>query len=235
MRQIIFDVETTGLETRDGHRIIEIGAVELINRRFTGKNYHQFINPDRVIDKEALQVHGITNEFLLDKPRFRDIAHDLMTYLKGAEIIAHNARFDVGFLNYELMLCSSPFRKVELHCQVLDTLALAKQLHPGQRNTLDALCKRYSVDNTNRTFHGALLDAELLADVYLFMTGGQATLFGDGMLEDKKRETVLSTERDATGTGALKVIYADTAELARHQTKIQQIIKMARVDLDLWG
>lgn len=231
MRQIVFDTETTGLETRDGHRIIEIGAVELIDRRLTGNTFHEYINPDRVIDKGAIDVHGITNEFLTDKPRFSEIVEDLMKYFEGAELIAHNAAFDDGFMNYELMLCSSPWRKLELHCQILDTLVLAKQLHPGQRNSLDALCRRYSVDNSGRDFHGALLDAELLADVYVFMTGGQTQLFGEGSSDSSSAQD--STEEAALVLGAsgLKVLYATGDELKDHQVKLDAIVKESGVSL----
>lgn len=232
MRQIVFDTETTGLDTRDGHRIIEIGAVELIDRRLTGRTFHQYINPDRVIDKGAIAVHGITNESLKDKPRFGEIVDDLMKYFEGAELIAHNAAFDVGFLNYELMLCSSSWRKLELHCQILDTLSIAKQLHPGQRNSLDALCRRYSVDNSGRKFHGALLDAELLADVYVFMTGGQAQLFNESASDDKSSQEKNAQLDRILGVSELKVLYADQGEIEKHEAKIEAIKKAS--GLALW-
>ena len=182
MRQIVLDTETTGLEPTAGHRIIEIGCVELVNRRFTGNTYHQYIKPDREIDAAAIEIHGITNEFLADKPVFADVAKDFLEFVRGAELIIHNAAFDVGFLNHELANNASESEgsaRVDRLCTVIDSLALARSMHPGQKNDLDSLCRRYSVDNTQRTFHGALLDAEILADVYLAMTGGQTALFED--------------------------------------------------------
>ena len=175
MRQIILDTETTGLDPNQGHRVIEIAAVEMINRRLTGVNLHRYVQPDREIDPGAMQVHGISNEFLLDKPRFADIAAEFMEFVQGAELIIHNAPFDVGFLNMELKLAEQP-PLAGLVAGVTDTLAMAKALHPGQRNNLDALCKRYGVDNSARTLHGALVDCELLAAVYLALTRGQESL-----------------------------------------------------------
>jgi len=176
MRQIILDTETTGLEPSEGHRIIEIGCVELINRKFTGATYHQYLQPDREIDDGAIEVHGITNEMLADKPRFADIAEEFVTFIRGAELVIHNAPFDVGFLNHELKLLNNGHARIDEMCGVVDTLVMARQLHPGQKNNLDALCKRYSIDNSHRELHGALLDAEILAELYLTMTGGQTTL-----------------------------------------------------------
>jgi DNA polymerase-3 subunit epsilon len=173
MRQIVLDTETTGLDPQAGHRIIEIGCVELVDRRLTGHNFHHFIQPDREVDAGAADVHGITTEFLADKPRFAEIAEALVSYLEGAELIIHNAAFDVGFLDLELSQWSPDGPRIEDLCEVTDTLSLARRLHPGQRNSLDALCKRYAIDNRHRDLHGALLDAEILADVYLAMTGGQ--------------------------------------------------------------
>jgi len=175
MRQIVLDTETTGLEPRDGHRIIEIGAVELIDRRLTGRHFHQYLNPERDIEDGALEVHGISREFLQDKPVFADVAQEFLDFIEGAELLIHNAPFDIGFLDMELGLIDNPVR-IENHARVLDTLELARDLHPGQRNSLDALCKRYEVDNSSRNLHGALLDSEILADVYLAMTGGQSDL-----------------------------------------------------------
>ena len=175
MRQIVLDTETTGLEPQNGHRIIEIGAVELIDRRLSGQHFHQYLNPERDIEDGALEVHGITLEFLQDKPLFVDIAQEFLDFIEGAELLIHNAPFDLGFLDMELGLINNPIR-IEDHARVLDTLELARDLHPGQRNSLDALCKRYEVDNSSRNLHGALLDAEILADVYLAMTGGQSDL-----------------------------------------------------------
>lgn len=175
-RQIVLDTETTGLEHRQGHRIIEIGCVELINRKLTGNNYHIYLNPEREIDQGAIEVHGITNEFLADKPLFADIADSMMEYLSGAELVIHNAAFDVGFLDAELEKLPQPMSKIDDVCAVHDTLLQARKMFPGQRNDLDSLCKRYEINNSHRELHGALLDAEILADVYLMMTGGQTML-----------------------------------------------------------
>ncbi|MDH4133464.1 MAG: DNA polymerase III subunit epsilon, partial [Gammaproteobacteria bacterium] len=178
-RQIILDTETTGLEPSLGHRIIEIGAVEMINRRLTGNRFHQYLNPEREIDQGAIEVHGITNEMLADKPGFSSVADDFLEFVEGAELVIHNAPFDTGFINHELALLGRTARAttIESLCTVLDTLKLARRLRPGQKNDLDSLCRHYSIDNSKRTLHGALLDAEILADVYLAMTGGQVTLF----------------------------------------------------------
>lgn len=229
MRQIVLDTETTGLEYRDGHRIIEIGCVELVNRRLTGNNYHVYLQPDREIDAGAIEVHGITNEFLADKPRFRDIADDFIAYIRGAELIIHNAPFDVGFINHELSLIGASCGEVGAICGVLDTLVLARQMHPGQKNSLDALCKRYDVDNTHRDLHGALLDAEILADVYLAMTGGQTAL----SLNSLNAETTAG-ERDQTSfqrldpnRAPLKVVRASEAEQKAHAEALERIEKAA--------
>lgn len=181
MRQIVLDTETTGIETKEGHRIVEIGAVELENRRVTGRTFHQYLNPDKQMDEEVMRIHGIRNEFLVDKPRFAEVVDDFMSFIAGAELIIHNAPFDIGHLNAELdRLSAKPWKTVtEVAHQVTDTLAMAKKRYPGQKNSLDALCKRLGVDNSQRTFHGALLDSEILADVYLMMTGGQTTLGWD--------------------------------------------------------
>lgn len=176
MRQIVLDTETTGLETRLGNRILEIGCVEIIDRRLTGNRYHQYINPERESEERALEIHGITTAFLADKPTFTDIVDDFLSFIRGAELIIHNAPFDVGFINNELTLLNQQQNHVTNICTVLDTLVLAKKMHPGQKNSLDALCKRYTIDNSQRDLHGALLDAELLAETYLAMTGGQTTL-----------------------------------------------------------
>lgn len=176
MRQIVLDTETTGLEVSQGHRIIEIGCIELVNRRVTGNHWHHYVNPDREIDSGAFEVHGISNEFLQDKPRFAELAEDFISYVAGAELVIHNAPFDVGFLDYELALLEQPVAPLQESCTILDTLLLARQKHPGQKNNLDALCKRYDIDNSHRSLHGALLDARILADVFLAMTGGQTSL-----------------------------------------------------------
>ncbi len=227
MRQIVLDTETTGLEPKDGHRIIEIGCVELERRRLTRNNYHQYLQPDREIDAGAVEVHGITNEFLADKPRFADIAEDFLSYIKGAELIIHNAPFDVGFINHELRLLGSGYGQLEEYCSVLDTLVVARKLHPGQRNSLDALCKRYQVDNSQRDLHGALLDAEILADVYLLMTGGQTKLAlsseeqqaGSGKKSDE------GLRRLAENRPALKVLRASEEERHRHDERLLAIDK----------
>lgn len=176
MRQIVLDTETTGLEPAEGHRIIEIGCVEMLNRRPTGRTFHQYLNPEREIDRAAEDVHGLSNAFLADKPRFGDIAAEFLAFVEGAELVIHNAAFDMGFLDAELARLDPPGPVVADICGILDTLMLARQLHPGQRQSLDALCRRYSVDNSGRDLHGALLDAQLLAEVFLAMTGGQAEL-----------------------------------------------------------
>jgi DNA polymerase-3 subunit epsilon len=222
MRQIVLDTETTGLEPAQGHRIIEIGCVEMFNRRLTGNHYHQYIQPDREIDEGAIEVHGISNEFLADKPRFADIVEDFLRFVKGAELIIHNAPFDVGFINHELGLYQENHPSLESFCGITDTLALARELHPGQKNNLDALCKRYDVDNSHRELHGALLDAEILADVYLRMTGGQEALF----VEAKQQAVeVQDTEiaRINPDRPALKVRYANDVELQAHNQRLQAL------------
>ncbi|MCG6870810.1 MAG: DNA polymerase III subunit epsilon [Gammaproteobacteria bacterium] len=223
MRQIVLDTETTGLEPEQGHRIIEIGCVELLNRKPTGNTYHQYLNPQREIDEGALEVHGITVEFLKDKPGFADIAADLMAYLSGAELVIHNAPFDVGFLDHELArLEESGATRIADHCRVVDTLVMAREMHPGQNNSLDALCRRYFIDNTQRTLHGALLDAEILADVYLAMTGGQVALSFDPAQHpgggDPGALRALPTDRPP-----LLVIHPSEAEEAAHQARLKAI------------
>ncbi|WP_444994566.1 DNA polymerase III subunit epsilon [Aliikangiella sp. IMCC44359] len=224
MRQIILDTETTGLETSRGHRIIEIGCVELINRRLTGNHFHVYINPRREVDDGAMEVHGITNEFLADKPYFEDIADSFLEYVKGAELVIHNAPFDVGFLNYEFNLLNRSLGKVEDYCGVLDTLVLARQMHPGQKNNLDALCKRYFIDNSQRDLHGALLDSEILADVYLAMTGGQTDL------TLTQRQDYLTANRDEDGIRrlpvnrqAFKVLKASDNEIDEHKRYLEKM------------
>ncbi len=212
MRQIILDTETTGLETSNGHRIIEIGCVEMVDRRLSGKHFHQYINPQRDIDDGALEVHGISREFLEDKPLFSEVAEDF--------IIIHNAPFDVGFLEHEMSLLGREDRLVD-HATVLDTLVLARDLHPGQRNSLDALCKRYEVDNSSRTLHGALLDAEILADVYLAMTGGQTDLglsFQSAEPSGQEHGDPEVSERPA-----LQVLTASEPEITAHEVRLKAI------------
>jgi DNA polymerase III subunit epsilon len=176
MRQVVLDTETTGLEPAAGHRVIELGCVELVNRRPTANRFHRYINPEREVDRGALEVHGIENEFLANQPKFAEVAKEFLEFVKGAELVIHNAEFDVQFLNHELRRLAGTPQDIRECCGVLDTLVLARRLHPGQRNSLDALAKRYSVDNSKREFHGALLDAQILAEIYLAMTGGQASL-----------------------------------------------------------
>ncbi|MCB1696021.1 MAG: DNA polymerase III subunit epsilon [Halioglobus sp.] len=225
MRQIVLDTETTGLEASQGHRIIEIGCVELINRRLTGNHYHQYINPQREIDQGAIEVHGITSEFLTDKPLFAQVAADFVDFISGAELIIHNAPFDLGFLDAELQRLPTQYGAVRELCAVIDTLVMARAKHPGQRNNLDALCQRYDVDNSQRDLHGALLDAEILADVYLAMTGGQTTFqlsdasanSGDGGPGSQQ------IRRLATGRAALPVIAATPAERSAHEAQLDAI------------
>lgn len=224
MRQIVLDTETTGLEPSQGHRVIEIGCVELVNRRLTGNHFHQYLQPDRDIDEGAIEVHGISNEFLLDKPRFADVARDFLDFVRGAQLIIHNAPFDMGFLNNELSLLTEPPGRLEEFCSVLDTLPMARELHPGQKNSLDALCKRYDVDNSHRELHGALLDAEILADVYLAMTGGQTSLSLDGLGEGTG-STISEIRRLAAGRPRLKVIAAMPEELAAHEARLAALDK----------
>ena len=219
MRQIVLDTETTGLETSANHRIIEIGAIELINRKHTNQSFHVYINPEREVDEGAASIHGMTLEDLKDKPLFKDVVDDLIQFIDGTELIIHNAPFDVGFLNHEFSLLSNQSPTVEDLCKVTDSLVLAREFHPGQRNNLDSLCKRYGIDNSLRTLHGALLDAEILADVYLAMTGGQITFLADSdeinfnnsaenqKLRNKKRKQKLN----------LAVIKPSADELAQHE------------------
>ncbi len=214
MRQIVLDTETTGLEAAKGHRIIEIGGVELSDRKFTGRQFHKFVNPDRDIDDGAFEVHGISSQFLADKPRFAAIADELLDFIRGAELIIHNAPFDVSFLDYEFSQLRTQV-KVRDICTVTDSLALARHKHPGQKNNLDSLCRRYDVDMSARTLHGALLDAEILADVYLLMTGGQTALFGadSAATADQAAASDASIPSDRP---ALAVLAASTQENAAH-------------------
>ena len=225
MRQIVLDTETTGLEPRQGHRIIEIGALELVDRQLTGKQFHVYINPEREIDQGAMEVHGITEEFLRDKPRFAEISEDLVNFVDGAELVIHNAPFDIGFIDNELSVTGHAMASITDVATVLDTLELAKDLHPGQRNNLDALCKRYDVDNTSRTLHGALLDAEILADVYLAMTGGQVDL---GLsLESAARPVEEDDGLVHVARPALFVLQATDQELEEHQARLTDIEKQS--------
>ena len=224
-RQIVLDTETTGLEPSQGHRIIEIGCVELVNRRLTGRHYHQYIQPEREVEAGAMEVHGITNEFLADKPVFSQIADDFLAYIDGAELIIHNAPFDIGFLDHELKMLNRKQRIGDL-CSVIDTLVMARQKHPGQRNNLDALCSRYHVDNSQRDLHGALLDSEILADVYLIMTGGQTDLALAGDDADGSGGKQIATGiRRLTNKPALSVISAGPEELEAHVAQLEAINK----------
>jgi DNA polymerase III subunit epsilon len=225
VRQVIFDTETTGLDPAQGHRIIEVGAIELVNRRKTGRTFHKYFKPDREVEAGALAVHNITNEFLSTQPRFGELADELMAFLDGAELIIHNAVFDVGFLDHELKLLKKK-KAVRDICSVFDTLTLARKLHPGQRNSLDALCKRYEVDNSNREYHGALLDAQLLLDVYLAMTGGQSKLLLD---EAQTAGTDANTNavRWVRPAGELLVRSATDEETAAHEKYLTTLDKIS--------
>lgn len=221
-REVVLDTETTGLESSQGHRIIEIGCVEIVNRRLTGNRFHQYIQPEREIDEGALNVHGITTEFLEDKPRFAEVVDEFTAFIKGAELVIHNAPFDVGFIDAEFGLLNKNFTPVSKICEVTDTLALARKLHPGQKNNLDALCKRYDINNAHRELHGALLDAEILAEVYLIMTGGQSSLLLDANLSDvgNFHNEMKRLPRDRP---RLSVIRADDKELTLHDELLKKI------------
>lgn len=223
MRQIVLDTETTGLEAELGHRIIEIGGVELVNRRFTGNNFHRYLNPERESEAGALEIHGLTTEFLRDKPKFAEIAREFLDYVSGAQLIIHNSAFDLSFLNRELDL--SEFKPMTEHCSgIVDTLRMAKEMHPGKKNSLDALCERYQIDNSERTLHGALLDAHLLAEVYLAMTRGQESLVMEveaGLASDTGPDTAL-------GKVELFVLRASKEELAAHAQQLADIDKASK-------
>ena len=227
MRQIVLDTETTGLEVNLGHRIIEIGCVELVERQLTGRHYHQYINPEREIDQGAIAVHGLTLDKLADQPPFAQIAGQFLEFVDGAELIIHNANFDVGFINAELKRLSSQQSDIDQLCSIIDTMKMARGKHPGQKNDLDSLCRRYGVDNSQRDLHGALLDAEILADVYLAMTGGQTTFTLDS--DEKKREANAATRQTVTRLSGdrppLVVIRATEAELQAHEQFLASIAK----------
>jgi DNA polymerase-3 subunit epsilon len=229
-RQIILDTETTGLEPSQGHRIIEIGAVEMLNRRLTGNRFHHYLNPERDIDAGAMEVHGITNEMLVDKLKFADIAADFLAFVQGAELVIHNAPFDTGFINHEFrrLGAAAPAACIEDACAVLDTLKLARRMHPGQKNDLDSLCRRYHIDNAQRSQHGALLDAEILADVYLAMTGGQTGLFEDSHSPMKAASATVTPSdirRLDPNRPELPVIPPSAEELAAHQGWLEELDK----------
>ena len=224
MRQVVLDTETTGLEPRQGHRIIEIGAVELIDRQLTGRQFHVYINPERDIEQGALDVHGISEQFLADKPVFAEVVEDLIALVEGAELVIHNAPFDIGFIDNELLLTAHEISSITNVASVLDTLELARDLRPGQRNNLDALCKFYAVDNSGRDLHGALLDAEILADVYLAMTGGQVDLG----LSLESADSALDDDGPAfTERPVLIVLKASDEELSQHEARLADIEKQS--------
>jgi DNA polymerase-3 subunit epsilon len=221
-RQVVLDTETTGLEPAAGHRIIEIGCVELVDRRPTRRTFHRYLNPDRAVEVGALEVHGIDDEFLAEQPRFADVVDEFLDFVSGAELVIHNADFDIEFINHELRLLGRGIRDIRGCCSVLDTLALARKMHPGQRNTLDALAKRYDVDNSKRELHGALLDAQILADIYLAMTGGQVSLLLDGDAEREEADVVLAVRVERDGL-VLPVVRASAAEEAAHLAFLEKI------------
>lgn len=224
MRQVILDTETTGLEPKQGHRIIEIGCVEVINRRMTDASFHHYLNPEREIEDGAFDIHGLSSEFLSDKPLFADIAQALIDFVRDSEVIIHNAPFDIAFIDAELLRLGKQWGKLENYCRVLDTLPMARELHPGQKNSLDALCERYEVDNSQRELHGALLDAQILLDVYLAMTGGQTSLLLDE--DDKSQSKDLDARlRISTDRAPLRVIEPSAEELEAHQQRLLQIDK----------
>ncbi|MFI3199581.1 MAG: DNA polymerase III subunit epsilon [Methylococcaceae bacterium] len=224
-RLVILDTETTGLNPQEGHRIIEIGCVEMVKRRLTGKRFHVYINPDRIIDEGAIAVHGITNQFLDDKPHFEQIVDDFIAFIKGAELVIHNAPFDVGFINNELSRLNNKSGTVTDYSKVFDTLAYARKKHPGQRNSLDALCKRYGIDNSHRDLHGALLDAEILADVFLLLTGGQSSLLDEAQSVTGAVSVNTDVKRVFTDRSALKIISCNEEELTAHQLRLEAIEK----------
>lgn len=228
-RIIVLDTETTGMNMigvhYEGHRIIEIGAVEVVNRRLTGNNFHVYLKPDRLVDPEAFGVHGIADEFLADKPSFADIADEFMAYIDGAELVIHNASFDIGFMDYEFSKLNRNIPKTDTFCKVTDSLAMARKMFPGKRNSLDALCSRYEIDNTKRTLHGALLDSEILAEVFLAMTGGQTSLTfsmeGDQQ-QQSNGDTVHRITRPASG---LRVLAASETEISAHEARLDLVMK----------
>ncbi|GAB2794490.1 DNA polymerase III subunit epsilon [Dyella kyungheensis] len=225
MRQIVLDTETTGLEVRQGHRLIEIACVEMIERRPTGKYYQTYLNPDRAIDEGARQVTGIEDEFLLDKPRFAEVVEEFLAFVDGAELIIHNATFDVGFINGELARLGESFGRLEDRCSVLDTLMMARERYPGQRNSLDALCKRLGVDNSARDLHGGLIDAQLLADVYIAMTSGQVVL--DLGFEGGHEQAVSATLTPMVLEHRPRVLRANADEVATHEKRLDGLDKSA--------
>lgn len=233
MRQIVLDTETTGLETSDGHRIIEIGAIEIINRQVTDRFYHQYLNPERDIDVGAEEVHGISLESLQDKPKFNDVCEEFLDFIRDGELIIHNAAFDVGFLNHELKCVDHKLKDIHEICKVTDTLKQARKMHPGQRNSLDALCKRYEIDNSHRELHGALLDAQILADVYLAMTGGQVSLSLAATTEAQKNNK--KSRKQTTKVHDLNVVSASQEEIAEHEKMLQHIAQNNDNQTTVWA
>lgn len=224
MRQIVLDTETTGINPAQGHRIIEIGCVELVDRKLTGNHYHQYINPEREVEQGAIDVHGITNEFLEDKPFFTAFSRDFLEFIKGAQLVIHNAPFDVGFIEHEFRINGEPEFSLAAHCTVLDTLELARDMHPGQKNSLDALCRRYDIDNSQRELHGALLDSEILADVYLRMTGGQMAMnLGSDSAAPGVANPATAIRRVSSDRRKVRVISATDDELLIHKEKLDAI------------
>ncbi|PWC11268.1 DNA polymerase III subunit epsilon [Brenneria corticis] len=229
-RQIVLDTETTGMNKLgvhyEGHKIIEIGAVEVINRRLTGRHFHVYIKPDRLVDPEAYNVHGISDEFLANRPTYAEIADEFLDFIRGAELVIHNAMFDIGFMDYEFRMLNREIPKTETFCKITDSLLMARKIFPGKRNNLDALCDRYQIDNSKRTLHGALLDAEILAEVYLAMTGGQTSLAfsmeGETQRQENESESIQRIVRPAS---ALKVLYASDEELLAHEKRLDLIAK----------
>jgi DNA polymerase-3 subunit epsilon len=233
MRQVVLDTETTGLETEEGHRILEVGCVEIIDRRITRRHFHQYINPERDIDDGALEVHGITREFLSDKPRFASVWPHFLEFVQGAELIIHNAAFDVAFINYEMSLINEDAGVITDYCAIIDSLMIAREKYPGQKNNLDALCKRFDVDNSQRTLHGALLDAEILADVYLLMTGGQADLMLEAKAGENSDQGLYSPVRLSADRPPFLVIKANDRELELHNQKLDEIEQQAG-EMSMW-
>lgn len=237
-RQIVLDTETTGMNKigvhYEGHRIIEIGAVEVVNRRLTGRHFHVYLKPDRLVDPQAFRVHGISDEFLADKPTFADVANEFMKFIRGSELIIHNVPFDIGFIDYEFSMLNREIEKTEIFCKVTDSLQLARKMFPGKRNSLDALCDRYLIDNSKRTLHGALLDAEILADVFLQMTGGQTSMrFAmESEQEQREMEETVHIQRVLRTQSTLKIIYASDEEIMAHEQQLNLLQKKG--DSCLW-
>ena len=227
-RQIVLDTETTGMNQigahYEGHKIIEIGAVEVINRRLTGNNFHVYLKPDRLVDPEAFGVHGIADEFLLDKPFFSDVADEFIDYIRGAELVIHNASFDIGFMDYEFSKLNRGIPKTDTFCKVTDSLAMARKMFPGKRNSLDALCSRYEIDNSKRTLHGALLDAQILADVFLMMTGGQTSMAFSVEGENQQAQGQATIQR-VVRANSLRVVLASDEEVVAHESRLDLVQK----------